>query len=258
MRRILGIGLCLALLAACATSSDRSQTADAKPAANADRGSLELPAQVKLALAPDVARKLTNADSLVPPPVATRTSFGYSYAYKDTVPNDTFESQTTKVEYERLPERAFLVERKDYAEADGYRKTSTTYYAAAGLLPVFETSESTDAGKRNSNQLRLADLRMGGDLYPVAVGNEFAIEVKLAGSYEMSLKHFCEVTGELTAKTIDASLSGRAFYVFCGVWMFDEPPAGQYYLYIEELDFFLPNFFPETCKECSDFRFTVR
>lgn len=255
MRRMLGTGLCLALLAACTTNSER--TADAKPGAKPDLTALELPAKVKQELAPDVARRLSNAVRLAASPVATRTSFGYSYSYKDTVPNDTFESQTTKVEYERLPERAFLLERKDYTEGDGYRKTSTTYYAAAGLIPVFETGESTHAGKRDSDQLRLADLRMGGDLFPVRVGNKFAFEAKRTGSYDMYMKYACEVEREVAAQTVDPSLSGRAFHVFCGIWLFDEPPAAQDYIYLEELDFFLPNFLPEACKTCSDFRFRV-
>jgi hypothetical protein len=254
---MLGMSLCLALLAACAGNSEQSQTVDAKPAAKTDRASLELPAQVKQELAPDVARRLGSDDRLAAAPVATRTSFGYSYAYKDTVPNDTLESQTTSVTYERLPERAFLVERKDYTEGDGYRKTSTTYYAVAGLLPVFETSESTHAGKSDSNQLRLASYRMGGDLFPVRVGNKFAFEAKRTGSYDMFMKYACEVEREVAAQTIDPSLSGRAFHVFCGVWLFDEPPAPQDYIYLEEFDFFLPNFFPEACKTCSDFRLRV-
>lgn len=257
MRRMLGVGLGLALLAACATNSDRPADTERAPAAKVDRGPLQLPAQVKQELAPDVARRLSNDGRLAAAIVAIKTSFGYSYAYKDTVPNDTFESQTTSVAYERLPERDFLLERKDYTEADGYRKTSTTYYVAAGLVPVLEISESTHAGKSNSSELRLAELRMGGELFPVAVGNEFATEVKRTGSYDMFMKYACEVEREVAAQTIDAALSGRAFHVFCGVWLFDEPPASQDYIYLEELDFFLPNFFPGGCKTCSDFRLKV-
>jgi hypothetical protein len=259
MRRVLEAGLCLALLAACATSSDRRQTTDAKlaPAATVAQGPVKLPAQVAQELAPEIARQLTEDDHLAAAPGATRESFGYSYGYEDAKPKDPFTSQTD-VTYDPLPERGFLVEREVYTEADGYRKTSTTYYAAAGLLRLLEISESAKGGEVRSSKLRLVDYRITGDLYPVAVRNRFSVEMKLTGDHDMPLKHDCEVTGELSAQTIDPALHGRAFYVFCGVEMFDEPPGGQAYLYVEELDFFLPNYFPEACKSCSDFRVTVK
>jgi hypothetical protein len=259
MGRMLGVGLCVALLTACATNSDRPQTTDAKPvpAANLVQGPVKLPTQVEQELDPEIARQLTDDHHLAAAPGAARESFGYSYGYEDTDPKDPFTSRTDAT-FDRLPERGLLVEHEVYTEADGYRKTSTTYYAAAGLLRLLETSETTEKDTARSGKLRLVDYHISGDLYPVDVRNRFSVEMRLAGEYEMYLKHDCEVTGTLSGRTIDPSLAGRAFYVFCEVRMFDEPPGGQAYFYVEELDFFLPNYFPDTCKGCSDFRLSLK
>jgi hypothetical protein len=259
MQRVLGVSFCLTVLAACASNSEQPWTppVERTTTAAAAHGPVKLPAQVAQELAPEVAKQLIDDDHLAAAPGTTREPFGYSYGYEDTNPKDPFTSHTD-VTYEPLPERGFLVEREVYTEADGFRKTSTTYYAAAGLLRLLETSERTEGGETRSGKLRLVEYRITGDLYPVAVRNRFSVEMKLTGNIEMPLKHDCEVTGELSAQRIDASLQGRAFHVFCGVKMFDEPPGGQAYFYIEKLDFFLPNYFPDVCKGCSDFRLMVK
>jgi hypothetical protein len=248
----------LAVTAACAPNSDRPSAAEVKQSdtANVHRTPLVLPARVQAELSPEITKRLTEDQYLTAIPGATGPSFGYSYTFEDTNPKDPFTSRT-KVRYEHLPERGVVMEDEHYTEADGYLKTSTNYYAAAGLLRLLEISETTNKGEKSPDILRLTSYRISGDLFPVVVGNVFSIELTLSGDVEIPLKHDCEVKRELPAQKIDPALQGRALHVQCAVQILDHKPGIQDYFYVEELDFFLPNFLPSDCRECSDYVLTV-
>lgn len=246
MKRALMVCLGLAVTAACANNVTPT------PSSDVARTPLSIPADLKAELGADIIKRLAEDQHLAAAPSARPAAFGYSYAYQ----GKDFSSKT-KADYERLPERGFVLEREHYTEADGYLKTSTIYYAAAGLLRLLETDQTTNKGVTSPGILRLTRYRISGDLFPVSVGNEFQIDLTLSGDIQLRLQHDCEVKRELPAENIDSALSGRAFHVLCGVKIADAPPGGQDYFYIEELDFFLPNFRPSDCSPCSNYRLTV-
>jgi hypothetical protein len=257
MRHLLRACLCLAV-AACAPNTDGRTAAEVKQSGtgNVHRVPLALPARVQAELSPEITRRLTEDEYLAVAPGANGPSFGCSYSFKDSNPSDPFTSRT-EVRYEHLPESGVVMEDEHYTEADGYLKTSTNYYAAAGLLRLLEISETTNKVEKSADILRLTNYRISGDLFPVSVGNEFSIDLTLSGDIELTLKHDCEVERELPAQRIDPALRGRALYVQCAVQVLDRKPGLQDYFYVEELGFFLPNFLPSDCRECSDYELTV-
>lgn len=214
-----------------------------------------VPQELTTKLNPEMLQELRADSDLAGTPAATRGKFGYSYHYEWTGKNP-FKSDTS-VAYERLSEKEFVLERKAYQEGDGYRRDMRTYYAAGGLLSLLETGEVTQpGGKKQPAEYRLTDYSISGDLYPVAVGNEFSIDLEMAGSSSWKLKEDCEVKRELKAGEFDARLQGPAFYVFCRVEMEGEAPATQDYYYIAELDFFVPEFRESHCSDCKGFHLT--
>ena len=222
----------------------------------AETHALSIPGAAQAVLAPSIQQQLGGEEELLTAPVGTIETFGYSYRYI-WKGSDPF-SSTTGVTYKRLSEPGFFAEYKDYKEGDGYTRTSTVYLAAGGLLPLSEEGQKTEPdGTKGSLSGHLIEYDISGDLFPVATGNEFEIATTTAhDGFEMRTKETCTVKHALAASEVDTKLQGRAFYVVCRLQVADEK-GGQDYFYVEELGFFLPNFRPADCRECSDYELTL-
>jgi hypothetical protein len=215
----------------------------------------ELPQQVSSHLPSGIAKRLSTDSALAGAPPVTRKAFGYAYSYEWKDPKDPFKSDT-EVSYQPLPETGFVIERKTYKEDDGYTTSGESYYAAGGLLQLFDATEVTQPnGTKTVRENRLTDYEISGDLFPVVKGNSFEVEAKMGESWE--IEHECEVTRELKASEFSAGLTGSAFYVVCEIDMTGQPTGVQDYYYIQELNHFVPDFRSSVCAECKGFDLKV-
>lgn len=221
-------------------------------------GAADLPQLVAAKLPSAVVERLNQDRALGGAPPVSRNRFGYEYSYEWKDPNEPFTSRT-RVLYKPLAEIGLVLEHKHYTEGDGYTTNGMSYLAAGGLLTLLETLDVTDRnGTRKGREMRLAEYNISGDLYPVAKGNEFRIESRFIGWVDFELNHSCEVTRELDASEFSTNLAGLAFYVLCAVEVTGRETGAQDYYYIQELDHFIPDFRPETCRDCTGFTFDVQ
>lgn len=218
---------------------------------------VDLPKAIADKLEPHLAEQMKADAELAKGPTSTR-DFGYSYRFEAVDSGGSFAVDTTLI-YQRLPETAFVLERKIAAHDNGYRSEIQTYFAAGGLLPVLETRELT---KSEDSKIvlegRLISYGVSGNLFPIAVGNKFNVEWELKGSMNLKMVSDCTVEGTLSAAEFHAQLTKSAFRVVCNNRVNAQVSGARTYYYIQELNHFIPSFRDSECEECKGFRLTVQ
>ena len=118
--------------------------------------------------------------------------------------------------------------------------TEVRISALGGLLPLItEEQPKIDAAVDEA----LAEYKVDGSLFPLAVGNEFDISWQSAimGTSEpfMNSEYECDVTKVVEASTFMVGLTGKAVEVACEVELMGKNVGDEVYYYLVDIGYFV-------------------
>jgi hypothetical protein len=220
---------------------------------------LELPADLKAKLDPEIVKELAASESVGTPDRPTTRHFYYSFRMTQNFDGkDTVTTNTVSVDALKEPGQ-FRID-SSYTEDDGYVSRDHSIVALGGLLTLLQGYESNEhSNPSHMHELKLIKFSIRGEIFPVSPGHEFSVRwiTSDGKGMEFSVDQDCVVRARGRADKFFEGLRGDAAMVDCKVKLGNDEHGTQRYYYLDEIAYFVPDFRPEDPNNGDSFSITV-